>query len=212
MPTQSPRGTPLAHSVVSVGVVSDSPGWLKYAKDASATLQSLATILALVVGAWWVLRRRRNFPRAKFAHNVTSVPLDDARVLVHVGVTVENVGDVLMRVADSWVCLQQLKPMPPDLAERISAGEGLVASGASEIAWPVIASCTRNWTPHEIEPGETGVFHFDLIVPKAAQTVLIYSFFQNLAKLPNQFGWNTTTIYDMMKGESQQEYTGATGG
>lgn len=44
--------------------VADSPGWLKTTNDVAATLESVAMIIALLVGVWWVLRHGRAYSLA----------------------------------------------------------------------------------------------------------------------------------------------------
>jgi hypothetical protein len=118
--------------------VADSPGWLKCTKDAAATLQSVATIIALLVGAWWVLRRRRTYPRANFKHIVSHVPLDDDTYLVRVTVAIENVGDVLLRLEESVAAILQVVPVPDHLRPALQARGTLGASDRAEVEWPCI--------------------------------------------------------------------------
>jgi hypothetical protein len=123
--------------------VADSPGWLKCTKDAAATLQSVATIIALLVGAWWVLRRRRTYPRANFKHIVSHVPLDDDTYLVRVTIAIENVGDVLLRLEESVGAIQQVVPLHDQLRPALKARGTLGASDQSELAWPFIDTRRR---------------------------------------------------------------------
>jgi hypothetical protein len=175
----------------------DSPVGLKIAKDVAATAQSIATIIALLVGAWWVFKKRRNYPRAKFTHTVNHVALGEDLVLVHVGVLVENVGDVLLRVGPSWACVQQVSPFPAAHRKRLASGEDLLAAGASEADWPLLKKCDRNWAGYEIEPGESGAFNFELPIPATMETVLVYTFFRNMAKPAREIGWNTTSVHSL---------------
>jgi hypothetical protein len=132
----------------------DSPVGLKIVKDLAATVQSIATILGLVVGAWWVFKRRRVYPRAKFTHNVAHVELDAQRLLLHVAIVVENIGDVLMRVGPVVVCAQQLRPLPDDHRKRLESGSTLLPAGAVDVDWPILDRCDQDLDGHELEPGE----------------------------------------------------------
>jgi len=173
----------------------DSPVGLKIMKDVAATVQSIATIIALVVGGWWVLKRRRVYPRAKFAHDIAHVALDNQRILLHVAINAENVGDVLLPIGPVVVCAQQLKPLPDDHRRRLESGGKLLPDGAVDIDWPILERCDQDLAGYELEPGESGAFHFDLVVPAEATTVLVYSYFTNVAKRPKEIGWSTSTMY-----------------
>jgi len=180
-----PRQPPATASVV----VADSPGWLKCTKDAASTLQSVATIVALLVGAWWVLRRRRTYPRANFKHIVSHVPLNDDTYLVRLTVTVENIGDVLLRLEESLVGIQQVIPVPEHLRPAL-------LDKKPEIEWPFIDARRRNRGGSEIESGESAAFDFELFVPRTIRFVVIYSYFRNITK-PKAQGWNTSTLYEL---------------
>ena len=177
-------------------VVADSPGWLKCTKDAASTLQSAATIVALLVGAWWVLRRRRTYPRANFRHMVSHVPLNDDTYLVRLTVSVENVGDVLLRLEESVGGIKQVMPLPEYARPALQAGVGVESWEQSEIRWPFIDTRRRNRRGTTIESGESAALDFDLFAPRTARFVLVYSYFRNLAK-PEDQGWNTSTLYEL---------------
>lgn len=184
-----------SRAIASVAIV-DSPGWLKCAKDATATVQSVATIVALLIGAWWVLRRRRTRPRANFKQIVSHVPLDDDTYLVRVTVAIENVGDVLLRLEESVGAIQQVVPVPDQLRAALKARGTSEASEQPELAWPFIDTRTRNWSGNEIESGESAAFEFELFAPRTVRFVLVFSYFRNITKPAHQ-GWNTSTLYEL---------------
>lgn len=184
-----------SRSIASMAIP-DSPGWLKYTKDAAATLQSVATIIALLVGAWWVLRRRRTYPRANFKHMVSHVPLDDDTYLVRVTTAIENVGDVLLRLEESLGAIQQVVPLHDEVRPVLVARGTLGTSEQSELAWPFIDTRRRNWSGNEIESGESASFEFELFAPRTVRFVLVYTYFRNIAK-PEKQGWNTSTLYEL---------------
>lgn len=187
----------MEHSILpALVMVSDSPGWLKYTKDAVSTVQSVATIVALLIGAWWVLRRRRTYPRANFKHIVSHAPLDDNTYLVRLTVAIENVGDVLLRLDESVGGVKQLVPMPEYLQPLLLTGVGAEPWKLAEIRWPFIDTRRRNRTGTAIESGESAAFDFDLFVPRSIRFVIAYSYFRNVAK-PEGQGWNTSTFYEL---------------
>jgi hypothetical protein len=188
---------------IAIVAIADSPGWLKCARDATATLQSVATIIALLIGAWWVLRRRRTHPRANFKHIVTHVPLDDDIYLVRVTVAIENVGDVLLRLDESVATILQVEPVPDYMRPALRERGILEASDRSEVAWPLIDTRRRNRSGIGIESGESASFYFELFAPRTVRFVLVYSYFRNIAK-PGDQGWNTSTLYEL-------KFSGTTG-
>jgi len=185
----------ISRAIASVAIA-DSPGWLKCTKDTVATLQSVATIIALLVGAWWVLRRRRTYPRANFKHIVSHVPLDDDTYLVRVTIAIENVGDVLLRLEESVGAIQQVVPLHGQLRPALKARGTLGTSDQSELAWPFIDTRRRNWSGSEIESGESASFEFELFAPRTVRFVLVYTYFRNITK-PEKQGWNTSTLYEL---------------
>ena len=192
----------MEHSILSpLVLVSDSPGWLTFTKDAASTVQSVATIIALLVGAWWVMRRRRTYPRANFRHIVSHVPLDDDTYLLRLTVAIENVGDVLLRLEESVGGVKQLVPVPEYLQPTLQTGIGVESWNRSEIMWPFIDTRRRNRTGTAIESGESAAFDFDLFVPRTVRFVLVYSYFRNVAK-PEDQGWNTSTFYELENTQS----------
>jgi hypothetical protein len=182
-----------SRAIASVAIA-DSPGWLKCTKDAVATFQSVATIIALLVGAWWVLRRRRTYPRANFKHIVSHVPLDDDTYLVRVTIAIENVGDVLLRLEESVGAIQQVEPLPEELRTALKA-RGM-ASDQSELSWPFIDTRRHNWSGNEIESGASASFEFELFAPRTVRFVLVHTYFRNITKPADQ-GWNTSTLYEL---------------
>jgi len=185
-----------AHPSTTSTSVADSPGWLKYTKDAASTIQSIATIAALLVGAWWVLRRRRTYPRANFTHLVTHVPLNDEVNLVRLSVEIENIGDVLLKLEKSAVGIQQVMPVPDPILPALAARASLVGSTESEIKWPFIDARWPEWSGSCIEPGESAAFDVELFVPTTVHWILVYSYFRNITR-PGDQGWNTSTLYEI---------------
>jgi len=186
----------MEHSLLLALAVSDTPGWLTCTKDAASTVQSVATIVALLIGAWWVLRRRRTYPRANFRHIVSHVPLDDDVYLVRLTVAIENVGDVLLRLEKTLIGIQQVMPLPEYLRTALQARGGREALEQPEIEWPFIDSRRRDRSGTEIESGESAAFDFELLAPRRVRFVIVYSYFRNVAKPADQ-GWNTSTLYEL---------------
>jgi hypothetical protein len=184
-----------SRAIASIAIA-DSPGWLKCAKDATATVQSVATIVALLIGAWWVLRRRRTRPRANFKHIVSHVPIDDDTYLVRVTVAIENVGDVVLRLEESVAVIRRVVPLHDQVRSALKARGTLEASEQSDLVWPIIDTRRRNWRGSEIESGESASFDFELFAPRTVRFVLVYSYFRNIKK-PGDHGWNTSILFEL---------------
>lgn len=189
-----------AHSsAISTTAPGDIPSWLATTSESVGILESLATIAALVVGAWWVLRRRKTYPRAKFTHSVAHVVLNSEVSLLRLSVAIENVGDVLLRLDKSVAGVQQVSPVPSQLEPWLAARTELLGSAITEFDWPFLDSRQRNWSGHEVEPGEAVAFDSELLVPAGVRHVVVYSYFRNVTT-PGDIGWNTSTIYEIRHG------------
>jgi hypothetical protein len=130
-----------------------------------------------------------------------SSPRDGAHVrLIHssvrLTVAVENVGDVLLRLEESLVGIQQVMPLPEHLQSALLAGDK-----NPEIKWPFVDTRRQNRSGSEIESGESAAFDFELFVPRTIRFVIVYTYFRNITK-PKAQGWNTSTLYELQNTET----------
>ena len=155
-------------------------GWTSWVKDAG-------TVVALAAGAYWFLRRRDRFPRLNLNLHATLERLDQERQLTRVGVELENVGQVMVKVVCAEVWLQQLEPRPPDAIASIGGMEETIrdaSNPSAEALWPRIGKRALRFEKgqREIEPGEKDEIWFDFLVDSEVLTALAYVHIENAAK------------------------------
>ncbi len=164
-------------------------------------IQAIATVFAIIIGGIWsymlFIRKRQKYPRANITHNITHRQIGNKKILLHVAVTITNVGDVLIALVSGETRIQQILPLSLELLKSINQGDKLPPEGNTEIEWPIIDSRESEWQNNQIEPGENDQLHYDFILDDSIKIIEIYSHFKN-AKIPQKdIGWNTTTIYDI---------------
>jgi hypothetical protein len=178
-----------------------SPVWLQRWQDGADAVASSLTAAALIAGGIWFFTRRERLPRANVEHHAIHWLSGDTLVL-HLNVRVQNVGHVVMRLKSILVRVQQLTPVPDDIAALIAKGKDPVEKNESEVPWPSLAECPCDWSDacREIEPGETHECHFDFFVPADIERVEFYSYVRNVRKRRRDIGWGTTTVYSSSEG------------
>jgi hypothetical protein len=170
---------------------------------------ALQTIIALLTGicviVWWRFRRER-LPRANLDVHSEHILLQDNTHLVRVTIQVENVGQVLIRVAHLELYVQQLVPTPHVVnnGETVPFDFSPDQSGR-ELNWPAIASRDEEYGENdrpEFEPDESGPLVFEFRLNELPEVVSLYVHIRNEAKwsllrwlLRRQpIGWTTSKI------------------
>jgi hypothetical protein len=162
-------------------------------------IQSVATVLALLLGGIWTyllfLRHRQKYPRAVASHEVTTFPVGEEGVVVHAALRVKNCGEVLIEVRGGSIrfyALDQHNAGWPLLPHESKIPD----EGRDEFRWRKLG---RHALPRdcEIEPGEIDYYHYEIYVPLSVKKLKIYSHFSNASKGRKKIGWNRTTIHDM---------------
>jgi hypothetical protein len=177
---------------------------LNTVKDLFDIAQALATVIAIGVGGAWsyllFVRTRQKYPRAKLEHKITHRNIPDGKILLHVGVTISNEGDVLLSLISTQTRIQKVLPVADHILDSIKKGEDPVEEGKTEIEWPLIGSSRKSeWEEgqREIEPGESDELIYDFIIDSGIQTVEVYTYVKNASKKQREIGWPLTTIYDI---------------
>lgn len=166
----------------------------------SSSAESIATIIALIIGAWWTylifVRKREKYPRAKTTHSLLSLGEVAGKTLVRVSVKVENVGDVLLSLTTGLVRIQIMRPVPSTLQAQIENGGTLQRTKEQEFQWPLWDEFPLAWSEagYKIEPKESEEFHFDSSLDNTVEAVQVYSYFQNVLEKRRELGWNCTTV------------------
>lgn len=171
----------------------------------AGVLQSLAAVVALIVGGIWTFRlfvkNRLNKPCATSGHLVTTRHLQGNGLLVHIGVEVKNESAVMMRLTSGEVRLVPILPLSEEAVLALDAVRkpARCAGEDAEVTWPGTLQYTFDWSkdPREIEPHESDTFHFDFVAADALTTFQVYSYLRNEAKGKRDIGWSTTTFHDV---------------
>lgn len=173
-------------------------------KDIASIAQSLTTILAIVVsgiwGYWIFVKNRQQYPRVKLSHSILYRKLETGKVLVHVTVTIQNIGGILLSLQMVETRIHQVFPLPKKAADAVAKGESPIAPDSTEIdSWTELGRHRCNFQKNlfEVEPGEVQDIHHDFIIPGSVETVLIYSYLQNIKKRNRDIGWDMTTFHDL---------------
>jgi len=162
--------------------------------DWTAWFKDVATITALLAGAYWFLRRRERFPRLNLDLDATLASPDQERQMARVRVELENVGEVMAKLVCAEVWLQQLEPRDPEAIASIVDMEETIRdsrSPSAEALWPSIGKRVLVFEKgqREIEPGEQDEICFDFLVEKGVRSVLVYVHIENAAKSRSPFTW-----------------------
>jgi hypothetical protein len=171
------------------------------AKDLTAAVQSLATVVALALGGIWTFRTfikgRGSHPRAHIEHLVSHRILPDLSQLLILDVFIENVGQVAiaLRSAETWV--QQVLPLPGCVQSRIIRGDDLVEAGKNEGTWSLLGTVHQQKFEkgkYIIDSGERDQFRHNFLLPADVQTIQIYTYFEPVIGV---VGWKLKTTYDL---------------
>jgi len=201
-PTADERLTHIEHQLIEKSAVADI-------KDFIDILQSIVSIIAIVIGGWWGWRLywqyRDSYPRATLELHLTHWLLKenervtpdladkaelDKKVLLHVKVLVKNVSKVMISVEYIKVQIRQIFPLrKPQLANELATHvfPPVVPNkpNSTEFNWP---GTHKHYGPYKfdkglysVEPGETTEFYFDFALDAAVQTVSIYAYVKDVS-------------------------------
>ena len=167
----------------------------------ASALQAAAAVVALIVGGIWTYRlfvkNRLDKPSARTSHQVAIRDLDDCGLLVRVGVVVENLSVVLIRIEKGKVRLKRMLPLAPALSQQLREHDCPLVEG-QKVQWPLLETRPFAWKqPYEVEPHESDTLYFDFIVDKPLITFEVYSYVKNVSMGRREIGWNTTTVHDV---------------
>ena len=167
----------------------------------------LLTILALVFAGLWFYQRRERLPRAVLGHELYSAKLPGSGGwLLHVSVTVENRGNVLVTLKQGLTRVQQIDPVGESVLEALEAGRDPVPEGESEVPWLELGQRDYPTKEHPvtIEPGERDQIAYDFFLPAETKTVEIYTHYPN-PRTEGESGWQLTTVYELGRAGIEQQ-------
>lgn len=169
-------------------------------KDFSASAQSIATILALVVGGIWTYTlfgvQRQTHPRLKLEHRISHRPLPNGDTLLSVSELLSNTGSVLLGLRDGEIRIIQVVPMPLTGAKS-ERRDALPDVARRPEVWPVLRMAEQHWKEGEkvLEPGEDDQIHCAFVLPPMVTTVAVVSYVRNPSNA--NLGWQHLTMYDI---------------
>lgn len=172
-------------------------------KDILDMAESVVMILAIILGGIWAYWnfeiRRQKHPRAKISYIIKHLPISDNKVLLHVKVHIENIGEILLEMESGFTRVYRILPISNDDMLLIETDEMKRCEKGKEIEWPEIDEIKIKYMKGdlEIEPNESDEVRFDFILNSEEQDIFVYSHFENIKKLERELGWEVSTIYDL---------------
>jgi len=169
-------------------------------------VESLAKILALVIGAAWAVWnfnwRRARAPKVHLEHEFYTRPLGDSVRLVTVTLAIHNRGNGLFACERGETRLHQVFPLrlPPEILTALKSGAvtragAPIHEGETVVPWHPFQ--THKFRHVEVEPGESDCIAFDFVVPSDVETVRAYTFIANRSKQKQNIGWKLYSMHDI---------------
>jgi hypothetical protein len=169
--------------------------WLDWWKDVSSTVQSIATVLALLVGAWWFERQGFVFPHANSVQTLQTLKIHGNWRLVRLSVRVSNVGSVPITLDAGTVYIARVYPLEDSVRDLINAGGSPIDQSRGQIPWPLIGN-PYNVTPHAtLWPSESESYDFDFLIPTNLCEIMAYSRFVNESN--KKLVWSASTLQSL---------------
>ncbi len=176
-------------------------------KDVLGVTQSFVTVIAVIVGGAWTYKNfdkeRHAYARLNLGHQVHHVFLTKNRVLLHVGLELNNTGLTRVTSKKITVWIQQILPILScksgyQCLDKILDDASNSLDAKDDIfEWPILTKRTRDYDIIELEPGEKETVDFEFIVPDQARVLKIYTYTRNEDKFSDsdEFGWTYSSYY-----------------
>jgi len=168
----------------------------------------ILTFFAILAGGYWSQKlyrqKRQKHPHANVTHEIFSFALPDGNRLIRLGIRIQNLGEVLIKIERGEAWVQQVIPIHEHAGHQIEARE-FKGNDGLEIEWPLIGN-PKSWTvdPRRIEPHESDTIYLDFIVDTDAEVVNVYSHLENTSKRhwwsrtkKKPIGWTTESIHQL---------------
>ena len=162
-------------------------------KDITAIVQSLFTVLAIVIGGIWTyllfVRTRQRYPRLKITHQISHWAVNHEKAVLSLSVVISNIGNVLISIEPGTIEISQ--PPAEDELSNIPVGRHVVI-------WPEIIrfkTSDLEQLVYELEPDEDQQFFYHIIIDAQATMILVKTLFPNIEKRRKKFSWGFSTIY-----------------
>ena len=182
-------------------------------KEIADIIQVAVAVAAVIVGGiwsyWLFVQNRQKYPRASISHHITHRHIGNDNLLLHVSVTISNVGDVLLSLISLETRIQQVLPLPDEVLETINKGQNPVSEGETEVDWPLIDSQELGLERGEceVEPSESQEIHHDFILDAGIKAIEVYTYLINEQKRDREIAWDLTTLYELNETEETSSRT-----
>ena len=171
-----------------------TPTRLTVWKDATGTIQSIATVIALIAAGVWFILQGIAAPHATFEHTVQSLKIHDHYTVVALNIHIKNVGQIPLKLRSGTVYIQRVLPLVPTMKDVLDKKADIIDAKYMRVIWPVI----RTYDPKldlTIWPGESEDRHYDFLVPSDVCEVGLHSYFHNAGN--EKIGWAVSTFYNI---------------
>jgi hypothetical protein len=213
------RNPPLPPAASSVAPGAASPtkerSALERSKDVASIVQSVATVIAIVVGGAWsyllFIKERREYPHANLQQSATHAQLGPNANLLRVGVAITNAGTTRMDLKSAIIKIQQVLPLTDCVDPKICAKAEIEAAkpgvprSAARFSWPTLSQLDQQYEGNkEIEPSEKDFIDAEFVLPSHVTLVRIYAYVRNDSKPHSdkqQIGWSVSNYYNLVNGE-----------
>lgn len=208
-------------------------------KDVATTFQSVTTVIALIVGAWWTytifIQSRQDRPRIAITHSVGHLRISEGHTLLMVSEKLTNVGTTAVEPQVGLIHIDQVLPVADSAKEKLtkafpgqslSEDESCVKLNAKgevdnssfeKCIWPVLAFHMHHWEKTGadynrllLEPGEVDTIQTFFIIPDSVQVVHIYSSVKNTAEATSNAPVAWSAVTTYDLRESQQKSISST--
>jgi hypothetical protein len=182
------------------------PDQLDQFKKLIEIVASCLTLIAIIVGAIWTywlfVRTRQKYPSVTLTQRIDYRVIASDKVWLRVTITLQNTSKVLLSLVNARSWVQQVIPVDEETLTKILKGEEPLDEEGLEYLWPLaVDQKEKEWSKgsREIEPGESDQVHFDFLLGRDVETIIVYSYFRNAKKFgrKKELGWQITNVYDL---------------
>lgn len=170
----------------------------KTIKQYTDVLSDVAVIIGIILGAGWFLFQDQHRPKANISHSISHRELTADATLLHVGVTITNVGNLPLDLKLETIEVMRILPLHASLLETLTAGEPLIPQGRTTVDWRMDSEQHRyEQDPHlVIWPNESDTIYREFVVSNSVETIKVYSDFS--AKKSPELVWRQESLYDLV--------------
>lgn len=187
--------------------------WLSYECHArvvatvATAFQVAIASMALIIAALWFLTQRLHRVRADLSLSATHQRLTEDKLLLHVTVTVKNLGEVALSPKSGYLIVSKVRPVddPKLLALLKQWQDNKPPEGHAEVAWPILCSralwfgeSEAELGPWRFEPKESDSYSLDVVVDAAVDLVRISVFLSECSERKRgEVGWRGDILHDL---------------